>query len=291
MPVPTTAAAAAAALCARSNAAAAAAAAAVLLPRARRPGGDVSSLPERFAWLAGGSLLHGHLLLPELAGDDSVTDAAEYVGDMRQLLLQPSGAVSSPEDEPHALVRGLARAGRAARACTSCVHIHTHSPTHRPTPARMFLPVALPLSLSLSLSLPLRPSLLSFRSMKLAFSLSRAPTLSLSLFCKHVVLHSLHRPQVCSEYHYLLLYADKLAALNQVSGRRVAEVAWGPGSHASSIVGERAAALLVPCARALQRFRFDALSPDAAACSHRIACPVCVNLHAHLPCRQARRWA
>jgi hypothetical protein len=46
------------------------------------------------------------------------------------------------------------------------------------------------------------------------------------------------RPQACSEYHYLLLYADRLAALNQVSGKVVSEVGWGPGSHASSIVGE-----------------------------------------------------
>lgn len=45
--------------------------------------------------------------------------------------------------------------------------------------------------------------------------------------------------QVCSEYHYLLLFADKLVALNQVSGKVVDEVTWGLGSsHSSSIVGK-----------------------------------------------------
>jgi hypothetical protein len=51
----------------------------------------------------GGLLLHGHLLLPQLSEDAGVTDAAEYVGDMRQLQLGPAN--SSPEDEPVALVR------------------------------------------------------------------------------------------------------------------------------------------------------------------------------------------
>lgn len=106
-------------------------------------GSDPSALPTRFAWLAGGLLLHGHLLLPQLAADSSVTDAAEYVGDMRQLQLGPSN--SSPEDEPVSLA--------------------------------------------------------------------------------------------CSEYHYLLLYADKLVAINQVSGKVAAEVNWGPGSHTPSISG------------------------------------------------------
>jgi hypothetical protein len=44
--------------------------------------------------------------------------------------------------------------------------------------------------------------------------------------------------QACSEYHYLLLYADKLVAINQVSGKVAAEVNWGPGSHTPSISGE-----------------------------------------------------
>jgi hypothetical protein len=48
----------------------------------------------------------------------------------------------------------------------------------------------------------------------------------------------LHRLQVCSAYHYLLLYADRLCAINQVSGKVVSEVAWGPGSHTPGIVGE-----------------------------------------------------
>lgn len=65
-------------------------------------GSDPTALPSRFAWLVGGLLLHGHLLLPQLADDNSVADAAEYVGDMRQLQLGPSN--SSPEDEPVALV-------------------------------------------------------------------------------------------------------------------------------------------------------------------------------------------
>lgn len=45
--------------------------------------------------------------------------------------------------------------------------------------------------------------------------------------------------QACSEYHYLLLYADKLVAINQVSGKVAAEANWGPGVHAASINGER----------------------------------------------------
>jgi hypothetical protein len=65
-------------------------------------GSDPTALPSRFAWLVGGLLLHGHLLLPQLADDNSVADAAEYVGDMWQLQLGPSN--SSPEDEPVALV-------------------------------------------------------------------------------------------------------------------------------------------------------------------------------------------
>lgn len=65
-------------------------------------GSDPSALPTRFAWLAGGLLLHGHLLLPQLAADSSVMDASEYVGDMRQLQLGPAN--SSPEDEPVSLV-------------------------------------------------------------------------------------------------------------------------------------------------------------------------------------------
>jgi hypothetical protein len=60
------------------------------------------ALPSRFAWLVGGLLLHGHLLLSELAADASVADGQEYVGDMRQLAL--AAGDSSPEDEPHALV-------------------------------------------------------------------------------------------------------------------------------------------------------------------------------------------
>lgn len=44
--------------------------------------------------------------------------------------------------------------------------------------------------------------------------------------------------QARSEYHYLLLYADKLVAINQVSGKVAAEVNWGPGSHTPSISGE-----------------------------------------------------
>jgi hypothetical protein len=66
-------------------------------------GSDPTALPSRFAWLVGGLLLHGHQLLPQLADDGSVADAAEYVGDMRQLQLGPSN--SSPEDEPVSLVR------------------------------------------------------------------------------------------------------------------------------------------------------------------------------------------
>lgn len=66
-------------------------------------GTDPSALPSRFAWLVGGLLLHGHLLLPQLSDDAGVTDAAEYVGDMRQLQLGPANG--SPEDEPVALVR------------------------------------------------------------------------------------------------------------------------------------------------------------------------------------------
>lgn len=68
-------------------------------------GTDPSALPSRFAWLVGNLLLHGHLLLPQLANDNCVSDAAEYVGDMRQLQLGPSN--SSPEDEPVALVSTL----------------------------------------------------------------------------------------------------------------------------------------------------------------------------------------
>lgn len=62
----------------------------------------MQSLPSRFAWLVGGVLLHGHLLLQELADDASVTDGEEYVADMRQLAL--AGAHGSPEDEPHMMV-------------------------------------------------------------------------------------------------------------------------------------------------------------------------------------------
>jgi hypothetical protein len=61
-----------------------------------------SALPSRFAWLVGGLLLHGHLLLSELAADASVSDGQEYVGDMRQLAL--AAGDGSPEEEPHALV-------------------------------------------------------------------------------------------------------------------------------------------------------------------------------------------
>jgi hypothetical protein len=67
-------------------------------------GSQPSALPSRFAWLVGGLLLHGHLLLTELAGDASVSDGQEYVGDIRQLAL--AAGDGSPEDEPHALVSG-----------------------------------------------------------------------------------------------------------------------------------------------------------------------------------------
>eukprot|EP00878_Enallax_costatus_P011969 GHUV01012497.1.p1 GENE.GHUV01012497.1~~GHUV01012497.1.p1 ORF type:complete len:1028 (+),score=282.75 GHUV01012497.1:49-3132(+) len=106
-------------------------------------GSSLQSLPSRFAWLVGGVLLHGHLLLADMADDVSVSEGAEYVADMRQLAL--AGAQGSPEDEPHLMV--------------------------------------------------------------------------------------------CSEYHYLVLYADRLVAVNQVSGKVVGEVNWGPGVHASGIVG------------------------------------------------------
>lgn len=42
---------------------------------------------------------------------------------------------------------------------------------------------------------------------------------------------------MCGEYHYLVLYADRLVAVNQVSGKVVSEVNWGPGVHASGILG------------------------------------------------------
>jgi hypothetical protein len=63
-------------------------------------------------------LLHGHLLLADLADAANVTDAQEYVADMRQLCLAAGGPPAaaaaaaggggadqaSPENEPHALV-------------------------------------------------------------------------------------------------------------------------------------------------------------------------------------------
>jgi hypothetical protein len=75
-------------------------------PAACNRGSLPSALPSRFAWLVGGLLLHGHLLLNELAGDSSVADGQELVGDMRQLAL--AAADSSPEDEPHSLVSSIA---------------------------------------------------------------------------------------------------------------------------------------------------------------------------------------
>ncbi|KAI8463559.1 MAG: hypothetical protein J3K34DRAFT_462375 [Monoraphidium minutum] len=81
----------------------------LLLPR---PGGP-RALPARFAWLVGGSICHGHLLLQRFALDASVAagDPQEYVGDMRQLPLAPAGVGvgggggggeggATPEDEP-----------------------------------------------------------------------------------------------------------------------------------------------------------------------------------------------
>lgn len=67
-----------------------------------RRGSSLQALPSRFAWLVGGVLLHGHLLLQDMADDTSVTEGAEYVADMRQLAL--AGAHGSPEDEPHMMV-------------------------------------------------------------------------------------------------------------------------------------------------------------------------------------------
>lgn len=52
------------------------------------------------------------------------------------------------------------------------------------------------------------------------------------------LLMSTPLPQVCSEYHYLVLYADRLVAVNQVSGKVVSEVNWGPGVHSSGLLGE-----------------------------------------------------
>lgn len=69
-------------------------------------GPDPASLPSRFAWLVGGTICHGHLLLQRYARDESVGDAAEYVGDMRQVLLGQDGAATSPEDEPTSMVSG-----------------------------------------------------------------------------------------------------------------------------------------------------------------------------------------
>lgn len=57
------------------------------------------------------------------------------------------------------------------------------------------------------------------------------------LWARHVACVFVYL-QACSEYHYLLLYADKLVALNQVSGKVAAEVSWGPGSHTPSISGK-----------------------------------------------------
>jgi hypothetical protein len=142
-------------------------------------GSDPAALPTRFAWLAGNVLLHGHLLLQQLADDAAVADGSEYVADMRQLQLGPRD--SGPEDEPRALVSA---AGVVMRVCglwtAACWRQH--------------------------------------------------PALMACTDC-------CTKQQACSEYHYLLLYADKLAALNQVSGKVVNEAAWGPGSHAGSIVG------------------------------------------------------
>eukprot|EP00877_Chromochloris_zofingiensis_P007678 jgi/Chrzof1/3163/Cz12g14060.t1 len=106
-------------------------------------GSDVAALPSRFAWLVGGTICHGHLLLSQYAADASINEAAEYVGDMRQLMLG-EGTSTSPEDEP-----------------TSMVY---------------------------------------------------------------------------TEYHYVLLHADKLAALNQVSGKLVHDVPFTHGLS-TSVVG------------------------------------------------------
>ncbi|KAF8061305.1 VPS18 [Scenedesmus sp. PABB004] len=139
--------------------------------RLLRGAGDVGALPGRFAWLVGGMLLHGHLLLDELAGDASVDDGGELVGDMRQLAL--AGAGGSPEDEPHDLA--------------------------------------------------------------------------------------------VSEHHYLVLYADRLAAVNQVSGRVAAEVAWGPGSHVAGLIGTPLGLLQDPAGGGVSLWSGEALHDVALA--------------------------
>lgn len=84
-------------------------------------GSDVAALPSRFAWLVGGTICHGHLLLSQYAADASINEAAEYVGDMRQLMLG-EGTSTSPEDEPTSMVSGAmwAQAGGCVGVMLLC---------------------------------------------------------------------------------------------------------------------------------------------------------------------------
>lgn len=107
--------------------------------------------------------------------------------------------------------------------------------------------------------------------------------------------------QACSEYHYLLLYADKLVALNQISGKVAAEVNWGPGSHTPSISGKdttRCAGLDTDCqlasagrnAASQKQQPCEGCSRDAAqaAMPLHVACTLGCTLHAVKCCDMPR---
>ncbi|GBF90405.1 hypothetical protein Rsub_03401 [Raphidocelis subcapitata] len=120
-------------------------------------------LPARFAWMVGGCICHGHLLLERFADDASVAagDPQEYVGDMRQLLL--GGGTAAPPDGGGGGGTGAPPDGGEGGGTT---------------------PEDEPMAMAVT------------------------------------------------EYHYLLLHPDKLTAVNQVSGRTVAEVPLGGATGA-----------------------------------------------------------
>jgi hypothetical protein len=99
--------------------------------------------------------------------------------------------------------------------------------------------------------------------------------------------------QACSEYHYLLLYADKLVALNQISGKVAAEVNWGPGSHTPSISGKdttRCAGLDTNCQLALLAEMLQARNSShvkvAAGMQHKQQCLCMLPVPWGAPCMQ-----
>jgi hypothetical protein len=197
-------------------------------------------LPTRFTWMVGGVLCHGHLQLPRLAADEGAVGAegaAEALCGARQLalggLLLPAssslkqqqqylpggvymgGAVAAAEAA--AAAAAAAAAGGAGVAAAAAAEMAGGVAGGGENEAETSTSVDRPRALLGGLAVPASASAAAAAAAAAASGSAPPPSSSSGPEHEPVAL-------AVTEYHYLLLYADRLVAVNQVSGRAVTEL-------------------------------------------------------------------